>query len=101
MGLLADIQKTVKAHHVIFAIGLIVAAVALSIQSWQGCRNGRYVQCQPCRSEGSREYADAAGYGGQHEAASLPTSMAVRPWLPPLFPVVPVPQVSQAALASQ
>lgn len=73
MGLLADIQKTVKAHHVIFAIGLIVAAVALYQYSrgkgavMSGMANANPASQQQLQNQ---MYADAAGYGGQAAAAS-------------------------------
>lgn len=70
MGLFADIQKTVKAHHVIFVIGLIVAAVAL----YQYSRGKGSVMAGMRNAESSNQqaqmYADAAGYGGQAAAAS-------------------------------
>ena len=71
MGLLADIQKTVKAHHVIFAIGLIVAAVALyQYNRGKGAAMAGMSNANPAAQKEAQMYAEAAGYGGQHEAAS-------------------------------
>lgn len=61
MGLLADIQKNIKAHHVIFVLGLLVAAVALI----------RYNNAKGAMMAGlstqqkSAVYQEEAGFGGQ------------------------------------
>lgn len=69
MGLLADLKKTVKAHHIIFVIGLIVAAIAL----YQYSRGKSAVMSGMTNADPSKQaamYADAAGYDGQAAAAS-------------------------------
>lgn len=67
MGLIADLQKNVKAHHVIFVIGLLVAAIAL-VQYSKG--KGAAVGGMTTQQEQTAMYDDASGYGGSAQPSS-------------------------------
>lgn len=71
MGLLADIQKKVKAHHVIFVIGLLVAAVALiQYNGAKGAAISGMTAGNMTPQQQESLYMDAAGYGGAAAPAS-------------------------------
>lgn len=76
MGLLADIQKTIKAHHVIAAVALLVAVIALyQYNRGKGAAMSGMTNANPAAQQQAAMYAEAAGYGGQHAAAS-PSDLA-------------------------
>jgi hypothetical protein len=71
MGLLADIQKNVKAHHVIFVIGLLVAAVALiQYNGAKGAAISGMTAGNMTPQQQEAMYMDASGYGGAASPAS-------------------------------
>jgi len=71
MGLLADIQKKVKAHHVIFIIGLVVAAVALiQYNGAKGAAISGMTGANMTPQQQESLYMDAGGYGGAASPAS-------------------------------
>jgi len=69
MSLLTDIQKNLRAHHVIFVIGLLVLAVAL-VQYGRGKGMMRSGMQNAVEHKEQAMYDDAAGFGGEASAAS-------------------------------
>lgn len=71
MGLLADIQKNVKAHHVIFLIGILVAAIALVQYSGaKGARVAGMTSADMSAQHQAAMYSDASGFGGAASPAT-------------------------------
>ena len=65
MGLLADIQKKTKAHHVIFVVGLLIAAVALiRYNNAKGAAVAGMTQHMSAEQQEAM-YKDASGMGGE------------------------------------